>query len=51
LAAHAASGNQEYEDMRVLPIASILSLGDDLLATVPVFLGHLQALEARRNGC
>jgi hypothetical protein len=51
LAAHAASGNQEYEDMRVLPIASILSLGDDLLATVPVFLGHLEALEARRIGC
>ena len=35
--------------MRVLPLASILSLGDDLLPTVPVFLEHLQALEARRS--
>jgi hypothetical protein len=48
LSVHAASGNQEYEDMRVLPVASILSLGKDLMPTVPVFLARLQALKASR---
>jgi hypothetical protein len=48
LATHAASGNQEYEDMLVLPVANVLSLGDDLLPTVPVFLARLQELDARR---
>jgi len=41
LAAHAASGNGEYEEMRVLPIPQILALGIDLMPTVPVFLTRL----------
>lgn len=48
LAAHAASGNREYEEMHVLPMANVLSLGDDLMPTVPVFLARLQEFEARR---
>jgi len=48
LATHAALGNQEYEEMRVLPAASVLSLGDDILPTVPVFLARLLELDARR---
>ena len=41
LAAHAASGNTEYEEMHVLPPARILALGDEVMPTVPVFLGRL----------
>lgn len=48
LAAHAASGNQEYEEMHALSVVSVLSLGDDLLPTVPVFLARLRELEVRR---
>jgi 8-oxo-dGTP pyrophosphatase MutT (NUDIX family) len=48
LSAHARSGNLEYEELRILPIASILSLGDDVMPTVPVFLARLQALHAGR---
>ena len=48
LSAHAASGNPEYEEMRVLPIQRILSLGDDVMPTVPVFLARLQAIHAAR---
>jgi len=49
LAAHAASGNPEYEEMHVLPIDAILSLGNDVMPTVPVFLARLQALHAARD--
>jgi len=48
LTAHAASGNPEYEEMHVLPIDAILSLGDDVMPTVPVFLARLQALQPAR---
>jgi 8-oxo-dGTP pyrophosphatase MutT (NUDIX family) len=50
LGTHAASGNSEYEDMCVLPIARILALGDDMMPTVPVFLNRLLALDAARGG-
>jgi len=44
LRAHAASGNTEYEDVSVLPIERILSLGQDMMPTVPVFLRHMLSL-------
>lgn len=45
LDAHVASGNGEYEEMHVLPISQILSLGPDLMPTVPVFLARLRSRE------
>jgi 8-oxo-dGTP pyrophosphatase MutT (NUDIX family) len=46
LRAHATSGNQEYEEMHVLPIDRVLSLGADLMPTVVVFLQRLLARDA-----